>query len=1858
MRHTRRKRKINVQKSRRRQYIHKKPSKTKKIHIHPIKKPNEVIPAFFLKGVPQSENLSETNYASMPPLEYDPVVYVGKPPKPPIPEPLPNGFLNFNNETGQVMEVRELERLRLKRKEAKDCVILYDPCTGNPIPGNDIKLLEQRVKEIKAKEANQLSETRKFPTDTVVNRLDLLLYILNRGKIPDESLLEFHNNGQLYESYWDIIFAFNLMEEFPNKSDFYLFGGKIETLVNIESDPNFSQLPITYLKAHKIMEGSSRGASDITFVYKNHAHIPKADTCLADSDIKASDSCHESKVDDSEIETRPLFYFCSSKYFKSDASKGIDKFDIQNIYTAAKQLTSQYDKKIVLLVRDREAVEGKIRKALRKYISEEASYVFGIKDLIAALTKLYTFIKSVTTEHITEDILRTIYNEGIIKPLLNLRLHQHMAVDKITTAVQSFQKAGSSQDNKFLVGIVPRGGKTYIAGGIINELKPKRVVVLLGAKSETLTQFKNDLFETFANFNEYTCIDVVSEDVEVEMDPSKKYIFIMSVELYKDQHSSRSLLKSLKSGELRSDLFICDEAHLKQTTERAAKEMAAGTRIVDDEDLSAVDKEENQQLLQIDKSINKQTPVVYMTGTYRKPMTVFKIQPENSIIWEYQDIQNAKDLSLNDTYFRDTFGDVYTNALDKCIKSNNETLDSIGSIYRKFPELHLITTQFTDDAKSAFLEQNESLGFPTISHLFEVKSDFDPSSVEPNMWYTGFKNHLGVARLVNYLTPTSSISQINDDAVEPISSALRSVDSIAQRVDDRLSFFTSEFITHTQLWFLPKMQRHPLKKRMTALVGVIFQSPWFRKHFHVLGVSSSVKWEIPGSENNRVKVRIGDSCGIFSWACPGSKSLKECILDEEAYARSKGKGLIILAQNMLHLGISLPCVDIVVLLDNGDNIDERIQKMYRALTESTNKKAGFIIDMNYFRTVTAIMEYQMTIQEARTGKKVRLYKGDDKYLKDTFYKALMIYSIDDDKPIYASKDEMVKGNSEIQKATIPELQKLFSHSRYGSDFKIEEVAKLLNSNINMVMGNTYIGEFDKFLQKYIEDKKKKKVRDEGEDVRRASRVVAGDVEGNENNNNDNNNNVSDKHEINNYVPQFIKTGSSKKGSYLEIFKTIMKLGVFGTNSADVKSLIDNIKTNKDNIREIIYDTLIRRGVIDDSFTEQITKYNQMMVDLAESKDKIKMQTDKIEEFLTKGDFEKYTQFINGKRQKRFIYTKDEKDKLSDIVSKLFEHRDSGIEYQQSEEYAKLLDYLMKTEYNKLDEEDRESIENKIAIHALKKERKLESFYNVIVVPGLERIVEENKNESYIKMKEGFEDDSKYPKNVKEVLEYIRDHLAPKLAERHKYGEVFTPMDLVNEMLDTLPNKGKDNVWNNKDLKWLDPANGMGNFPIAVFLRLFYGFRTNDDGKYVGITNEGEGEYNPGLTKIIPDDVERSNHIVKKMLYMVELNSKNIAISKKLFKKLAPNIEANIIQLHPKDGFLADIDMKFPNGNLNEFDIVMGNPPYNSGSTRAMTTNKTMKFRKELGVSDEKHKNLWIPFTNKSLNLLKNNGYLLFIMPIGWFKPDRMGIYQKMLSNQIHKMRIIFNTDAKRIFGGSGEINISYFLIEKTPIYKNTQIIDIYNNKDVIKLSPSSILSLAYNSIFSKVQKSVLFKDSEGYQTTSITAAKCKAGKHKQIHRITNEGEITFIKTEIQHPKQNVPKIILSGAKYPRFFFDKEGEYGLIGNDQHFIIGDNLNKIEDYFKTKLSALLLSSIKYRMKYIEPKFYPDVRTLPIDTITDETLADYFEFTKEEREIINAIEYPKREYKFKEITCEVIKKETSAQEGGSFNKTRKIKR
>ena len=230
------------------------------------------------------------------------------------------------------------------------------------------------------------------------------------------------------------------------------------------------------------------------------------------------------------------------------------------------------------------------------------------------------------------------------------------------------------------------------------------------------------------------------------------------------------------------------------------------------------------------------------------------------------------------------------------------------------------------------------------------------------------------------------------------------------------------------------------------------------------------------------------------------------------------------------------------------------------------------------------------------------------------------------------------------------------------------------------------------------------------------------------------------------------------------------------------------------------------------------------------------------------------------------------------------------------------------------------------------------------------------------------------------------------------------------MLDKLPKS----VWKNKDLKWLDPANGTGNFPMIVYKKLDVGLKT-----------------------VIPDKQKRSDHIIKNMLYMVELNPKNVAISRKIFgKKSHSNIACA--------NFLTEEDKwKKEFGGIDKFDIIIGNPPYNSGGIRAKTTQKVKR-------DQTKSKSIWPDFVKKSLTLLKNtNSYLLFIHPASWISlKSKNG--DLIISRQLIYLRYYNYKEANLLFGNkSGKIPLTYYLMQNV---KTKNATDIYDKCDKFGVS--------------------------------------------------------------------------------------------------------------------------------------------------------------------------------------------------------------
>ena len=429
-------------------------------------------------------------------------------------------------------------------------------------------------------------------------------------------------------------------------------------------------------------------------------------------------------------------------------------------------------------------------------------------------------------------------------------------------------------------------------------------------------------------------------------------------------------------------------------------------------------------------------------------------------------------------------------------------------------------------------------------------------------------------------------------------------------------------------------------------------------------------------------------------------------------------------------------------------------------------------------------------------------------------------------------------------------------------------------------------------------------------------------------------------------------------------------------------------------------------------------------------------------------------------------------------------------------------------------------------------------------------------------------------NPTELLELINYSLRPKDIEKKQFGEVFTPMILVNEMLDKLPKE----VWTNKDLKWLDLATGMGNFPIAVYLRLMI-----------------------SLKDIIPNNEERKKHIIENMLYMSELNKKNILITKQIF-----DIN-NMYKLNLYEGDSLSLDTN-KEWNVKHFDISIGNPPYNN--------------------------ELWCDFVEKSLKLLKNDGYLLYIHPPNWRKPEHK-TGKIMLSYDILELYIYDIKTTSKIFNCN--VRVDWYLLKKSSNNIETNIMDETNILSKINIKQLNFIPNAGMKIINKlltlnIEKLDIIRSHEIISNhKELKDKETNIYKYKILTNLNNkEKRIKYLNK--CHSKHSNKKVIMSYSLnlYPFYDFGELSPtehtfYQAVNNEKE---GNNL---VNFINSNLFNYVIKYCKwigYQTDHKIFKYLPNLSNV-INECNNESIYNYLNLTKDDILLIEKVLFSVNENK-----------------------------
>lgn len=461
------------------------------------------------------------------------------------------------------------------------------------------------------------------------------------------------------------------------------------------------------------------------------------------------------------------------------------------------------------------------------------------------------------------------------------------------------------------------------------------------------------------------------------------------------------------------------------------------------------------------------------------------------------------------------------------------------------------------------------------------------------------------------------------------------------------------------------------------------------------------------------------------------------------------------------------------------------------------------------------------------------------------------------------------------------------------------------------------------------------------------------------------------------------------------------------------------------------------------------------------------------------------------------------------------------------------------------------------------------------------------------------------KRYNSILKIIDDRLIPDEGAKKARGEVFTPLNLVREMLfgirKSATNKGETEIWgidkegnffdDNKDdriggiplslwrepeTKWLDPANGIGNFPVVAFYMLDYQL----------------GEHGPKELKGDDNKIKRRRHIIKNMLYMIELNKGNVNTSRKIFEKIVPGVTPNIVCANTLE--MTDEKLKREFG-INRFDVVMGNPPFNNSLDKNPT-------------GHAQDTGLWEIFVKISIErfLQPKTGILAFLHPARWRQPDHL-LHSTMFSKQFIFLSIFNKKEGFKQFKAITRFDY-YILINNTashatPVkFEDNTLANIHINNStpfianfghdiwekILDTKIKSLDVLGGGSSIKYTKSDHAFDDKcpeskpfLNVNTTAKTPKIPRGAKYKKTRKNSNSSiiHVDMVCSSNEHPLRKNSKVIFSKNEVIYSFYDS-GKYGLTSNAFSILVknkeeGDTIVK---YLNSKLIKYLIASVKF--------------------------------------------------------------------------------
>jgi hypothetical protein len=220
----------------------------------------------------------------------------------------------------------------------------------------------------------------------------------------------------------------------------------------------------------------------------------------------------------------------------------------------------------------------------------------------------------------------------------------------------------------------------------------------------------------------------------------------------------------------------------------------------------------------------------------------------------------------------------------------------------------------------------------------------------------------------------------------------------------------------------------------------------------------------------------------------------------------------------------------------------------------------------------------------------------------------------------------------------------------------------------------------------------------------------------------------------------------------------------------------------------------------------------------------------------------------------------------------------------------------------------------------------------------------------------------------------------------------------------------------------------------------------------------------------------------------------------------------------------------------KFDVIVGNPPYQKPKSDSRMGSR--------GASE-----LWAEFVTKSLSLLNTDGYLAFIHPNPWRKPEDRNDFWKLLTqdNQMEKL-VMSSGKGDQDWFGIG-VRVDYYILQKKAKYKNTIVIDHEGVTHDLDLANFDWLpNYAIGEIAQLLGKGTSVLYNTFYHTqkshSDVITTDCK---YPVVHTINKSGLGIKYFDKLQEKDTThfgVAKVLLNQNELQYPYNDFKGEYGM------------------------------------------------------------------------------------------------------------------